>query len=160
MPSDPRTRLATLLLVTLGAAAVLPLCWFISSRTQPPEHTRTDPAMLPKCPDSPNCVCSQDPDRAHATEPLVVPDEVPEADALRHVLDRVSRLPGARVIRVGERYAHLEFRTRVLRFVDDVELLAEPGSRRVQVRSASRLGHSDLGANRRRVEAMRKVIGL
>jgi uncharacterized protein (DUF1499 family) len=44
-------------------------------------------------------------------------------------------------------------------FVDDVEFLAEPAAGLVHVRSASRLGHSDLGVNRKRIEDLRGLLG-
>lgn len=154
------SRRSVLLAFGLGAAAALPLMWAINARTRRPEHTRSgaDPASLPACPASPNCVCSQDPDPGHAIEALTVPAHVPESAAFDHAVERILRLPGARLVRRSDRYAHVEFRTRVLRFVDDVELLAVPGTRTIHVRSASRLGYSDLGTNRRRIEGLRRLL--
>lgn len=54
-------------------------------------------------------------------------------------------------------YWHLEFRSRIFRFVDDVEFLFDPQDRLIHVRSASRVGHSDLGVNRKRVEKIRSL---
>ena len=54
-------------------------------------------------------------------------------------------------------YWHLEFRSRIFRFVDDVEFLFDPQARLVHVRSASRVGHSDMGVNRKRVEKIRSL---
>jgi len=45
-----------------------------------------------------------------------------------------------------------------MRFRDDVQLQFDPDSELIQVRSSSRLGISDLGTNRRRVEALREVL--
>ena len=54
-------------------------------------------------------------------------------------------------------YLRAEFTSRVLRFVDDVEFwLGEAGL--IHVRSASRLGHSDFGVNRARVEHLRAAL--
>jgi uncharacterized protein (DUF1499 family) len=58
-----------------------------------------------------------------------------------------------------DRYWRIEFRSRIFRFVDDVEFLFDPESKRIHVRSASRLGHSDLGVNRQRVETIRELYG-
>jgi len=52
-------------------------------------------------------------------------------------------------------YWHIEFRSRVFGFVDDVEFLFDATARLIHVRSASRVGHSDLGVNRARVEKIR-----
>jgi len=56
-----------------------------------------------------------------------------------------------------EAYWHVEFRSRVFRFVDDVEFLFGPAGRQIHVRSASRVGYSDFGANRRRIEEIRAL---
>jgi uncharacterized protein (DUF1499 family) len=54
-------------------------------------------------------------------------------------------------------YLRFEFRSRIFRFVDDVEFLADPAAGVIHVRSASRTGHSDLGVNRRRIEILRSL---
>ncbi|MFK7778444.1 MAG: DUF1499 domain-containing protein, partial [Gimesia sp.] len=50
-----------------------------------------------------------------------------------------------------------EFRSLCFRFVDDVEFLIDSGQNMIQVRSASRVGHSDFGANRKRIESIRRL---
>jgi uncharacterized protein (DUF1499 family) len=70
------------------------------------------------------------------------------------ILDLLARAPGARVVKAEGDYIHAEFTTLVFRFVDDVEFQIDPMAKRVDFRSASRVGHSDLGTNRRR---MRKL---
>lgn len=59
------------------------------------------------------------------------------------------------VIKSEPDYLYLQFTSRLMKYVDDVEFWHDPANRVVQVRSASRLGGSDLGANRRRVESLR-----
>ncbi|HEX6993672.1 MAG TPA: DUF1499 domain-containing protein [Gammaproteobacteria bacterium] len=105
---------------------------------------------LAPCKPTPNCVCSQaDPaDRTHYIEPI----RGTIADA-RHVL---RALPRVRIIRDEAIYIHAEFRTRLLRFVDDVELYFD--GHVLHVRSCSRVGRHDLGTNRRRVESLRRLI--
>ena len=62
--------------------------------------------------------------------------------------------PGRITIRSREEhYLHAEFTSRIFRFVDDVEFLLEDGI--IHVRSASRVGRWDLGANRARIEDIR-----
>ncbi len=60
-----------------------------------------------------------------------------------------------KIVTASESYLHAEFRSAVFRFVDDVEFLVQDHV--IQVRSASRLGYSDLGVNRKRVEALRQA---
>jgi uncharacterized protein (DUF1499 family) len=65
----------------------------------------------------------------------------------------VLSTPRTTIVTETPQYLHVEFRTRLLRFVDDVEFFFDGTA--VQVRSSSRLGRSDFGVNRRRVEALR-----
>jgi uncharacterized protein (DUF1499 family) len=67
----------------------------------------------------------------------------------------VAATPGAKIVKRGPDYLYATFTTPVLRFVDDVEFWLDPAGGVIQVRSASRLGESDLGANRARIEALR-----
>jgi uncharacterized protein (DUF1499 family) len=67
--------------------------------------------------------------------------------------------PGSTLVRESPGYMQFEVTTRWLRFTDDLEFLSDPGSNQIQVRSSSRVGYSDLGANRRRVERIRARYG-
>jgi uncharacterized protein (DUF1499 family) len=103
------------------------------------------------CPPSPNCVSSQaDPDDA---EHHIQPIRGSIADVRRAVLST----PRTTIVTETPQYLHVEFRTRLLRFVDDVEFFFDGTA--VQVRSCSRLGRNDFGVNRRRVEALRARVG-
>jgi len=59
------------------------------------------------------------------------------------------------VVTAADTYIHAEFTSAVFRFVDDVEFQIDPDTRLVHFRSASRVGRSDLGVNRERMEALR-----
>ena len=111
------------------------------------------PPNQPPCPETPNCVSS----RAEEEEKLVSP--LPFSGAWEPVMKRlaglVSEMSGARVAEADGPYLRATFRSRVFGFVDDLELLADPEASVVHVRSASRTGTWDLGANRRRVESLR-----
>lgn len=109
---------------------------------------------LAPCPSSPNCVCSQDADAAHAIAPLAFRGAA--ADAMRALKQVLAGQPRVRVIAETPNYLHAEFRTPLCRFVDDVEFLVVDGEQVIHVRSASRVGYSDLGTNRRRIEALRR----
>ena len=108
---------------------------------------------LAACPDSPNCVSSQSTDRRHAIDPLRY-DETAE-EARKRLIEAVSGMKRVRIVVAGERYLHAEFTSALFRFVDDAEFLLDDGTKTIHVRSASRVGYSDLGVNRRRVEEIR-----
>lgn len=109
---------------------------------------------LRPCPDRPNCVCSQDSDPRHAIDPLPLGDDT-QADLAR--LERVLHaMPGASRIDSSDGYLRYEFTSRLMRYVDDVEFQVDEHGRAIHVRSASRVGRSDLGANRKRVAEIRR----
>ncbi len=120
---------------------------FFSSR---PNDLDVRDGRLAPCKPTPNCVSSQaDPaDATHYIEPLRG-----TIDDARRVL---AALPRVRIVREEANYLHAEFRTRLLRFVDDVELYFD--GEVLHVRSCSRIGYHDLGTNRRRVESLRRLI--
>jgi uncharacterized protein (DUF1499 family) len=123
-----------------------------------PAHLRTEApgardGRLAACKRTPNCVSSQaDPaDREHYIAPIGFAGTIAE---LRRAIEA---LPRVTVIREAQDYLYAEFRTPLLRYVDDVEFLKSGGV--LHVRSASRLGRRDFGVNRRRVEAIRALLG-
>jgi uncharacterized protein (DUF1499 family) len=119
-----------------------------------PTNLGVKDGRLARCRRSPNCVSSQaDPsDKEHYIAPIAYEGSM---EALRKA---IAELPLATIIEAKDDYLYAEFRTPVLRFVDDVELYYPKGSSSIQVRSASRLGRRDFKANRNRVEQLRGLI--
>ena len=76
--------------------------------------------------------------------------------AMNRLRDVLQAWPGARIVENTPEYLAVQFETRWLRFVDDAQFVLDPGARVIHVRSASRLGSLDFGANRARVEAIRR----
>lgn len=115
-----------------------------------PEQLGVEGGKLVSCPSSPNCVSSQaapdDGEHAIAALPLV------EIGRIREVIEAMERV---RIVEATETYLYAEFASRLFGFVDDVEFYRDVAAGVVHVRSASRLGRSDLGVNRQRVEVIR-----
>lgn len=109
---------------------------------------------LKPVPATPNCVSTQAPedDTEHRAEPVPFEGDADEAmAAIRAVVADVPRMQ----VEVDEPgYLHAVATTRIMRFKDDVEFLVDEGARLIHYRSASRVGSSDLGANRSRMERM------
>ncbi|HEY6822166.1 MAG TPA: DUF1499 domain-containing protein [Burkholderiales bacterium] len=103
---------------------------------------------------TPNCVSSQaDPaDREHYIAPIAFRGDFSRIEAA------VAGMRGAMIVRRDGNYLYAEYRTPLMRFVDDVELLYDPAAGLVHVRSASRLGRRDFGVNRKRIESLRSII--
>ncbi|KAB0665860.1 DUF1499 domain-containing protein [Oryzomonas japonica] len=108
---------------------------------------------LTACPTSPNCVLSQADDERHRIAPLSFTGE-PDA-AFARLKQLLARRTDATVIEERPGYLRAELRTTL--FTDDAEFLLDRERRCIQIRSASRLGYSDLGKNRRRMEEIREA---
>jgi len=80
------------------------------------------------------------------------------AETMARLKDVVQAQPGAEVVKAEGDYLYAIFTTRLMKYTDDVEFWFDPVQQVVQVRSASRLGSKDLGANRARVEALRAAL--
>ncbi len=142
----------------LVMAVVVPIVAFLvvvimNGRSRSPIQLGVVDGQLAPCPDKPNCVESQTDQASHQLEPLHYECDSQAAwTALQTVIGERAR---TKVIVNDERYMHCECRSFLLRFVDDLEFLHMPEQKTIQVRSASRTGHSDMGVNRKRVESIR-----
>lgn len=106
-----------------------------------------------QCPASPNCVNSQMKGDSHYIVPIDMSGSIAEK---RIVLTKIiASLPRTKLIKSTENYLLVEFKSNIIGFVDDVEFLIEADQ--IQVRSASRVGYSDLDANRKRIETIRQL---
>ena len=123
-----------------------------------PKYDEKTPAnvQLAGCPDRPNCVSSQSQDAKHTISPLRLKgDPAAGWDAIRDV---VGSLPRCTLVKATDRYLYAECRSRLFRFIDDLELQLDPVTGVIAIRSASRVGYSDFGVNRRRIEALHKKL--
>lgn len=151
MSSRSRRFALVLLLIAMLPGIGLAL---LSIFSRQPDNLGVVNGRLAACPASPNCVCTQCPDdAAHHMEPIRFTDTPAEArERLRAV---VAALPRAQIVTENDHYLHVEFTSLVFRFVDDVELLIDPTAQMIHFRSASRVGRSDLGVNKQRMEDIR-----
>jgi uncharacterized protein (DUF1499 family) len=149
--------------LVLLALALVAIVFFYShsflSRLHPRPVGLTAEGRLLPCPATPNCVSSQAPDagdRRHQTRPIRYLGSREETQRrLAAVLDATPRL---RWIERDDRYWHLTATTLLLRYVDELEFVFDGEARLVHVRSASRIGTWDFGANRKRVRAIRTAL--
>ena len=109
---------------------------------------------LRACPAKPNCVCSEFQDKPSSIEPLVY--SIAHADAWHGIKEVVVDLGGEIVVE-KDVYLRVRFVTPLLRFIDDVELRHVEEHNQIHIRSASRVGRSDFGVNRKRVERLRQA---
>jgi uncharacterized protein (DUF1499 family) len=127
---------------------------FHFSGPRPTDLGVTD-GQLKVCPSSPNCVSSQSRDAEHSIAAIAT--TTPKA-----TLDQIATLieadASAQIITRADDYINAEYTSDLMGFVDDVEFWADAATGKIEVRSASRLGESDLGVNRKRIEAIRAAL--
>ncbi|HZX22664.1 MAG TPA: DUF1499 domain-containing protein [Woeseiaceae bacterium] len=137
-----------------GAILLLTGCATMSGS----ELDLTEEGRLPPCPSSPNCVSSgADPsDGTHYIEPLQIDGDAQAA--WQRLIEYLESESAYTIVEQRENYLRAEARTKILRFVDDVIFHLRPEEGAIAMRSSSRLGYSDLGKNRRRLEALRTAL--
>lgn len=137
---------------TLAVLLILMGC----SSLKVPDSTGLLQGKLQPCPSSPNCVCSdtENSHDEHFIAPLKYKGEGREA--LKALKNQLSKNTSVSIIKDTPVYLHLTFRSSLFKFIDDVEFHLRDDQKIIAVRSASRTGYSDLGVNRRRIEAIRK----
>ena len=129
----------------------LTLIPFISACAgEPPQNIGVTESRLAPCPESPNCVSSFDTKAPHSIKPI-------KAD-LEKIEKTLASLNNANIVNRSNNYMRAEFKSRLMGYVDDVEFLYDEIENISHVRSASRVGYSDLGTNRRRVEKIRSLV--
>lgn len=111
---------------------------------------------LAPCPSSPNCVSTLSDSEQHAIAPFRYNKTMAEAKAvLKQIIGEMSR---TELVQEEEGYFHYEVSSFLFRFVDDVELLFDEDAKTIHFRSASRVGYSDFGVNRSRMEEVRRMV--
>lgn len=116
-----------------------------------PDNLGVRDGRLTPCPASPNCVTSMGgSDRQHIAPLTFTGDATAALARLQAVL---AARPDTKILSAADDYLRVEFHTTL--FVDDGEFLLDRAAGRIEVRSASRLGYSDLGKNRSRLEEIR-----
>jgi uncharacterized protein (DUF1499 family) len=145
--------IALVLVAACWIGATLALSGGMMFAGKRPTNIGVQSGQLAPCPKTPNCVNSQSQDAKHKIEPLSYNGSAVQAMAnLKTVIQNLER---TKVITETENYLHTEFTSKVMGFVDDVEFLLDDSAKVIHVRSASRLGESDLGVNRKRIETIR-----
>jgi len=112
--------------------------------------------QLLKCSSKPNCVCSEYPDdTAHFILPIDLPTG-DRTDVIKRLVEIIREM-GGDIQSTNATHIAATFTSSLFKFVDDVALRFDPVENRVHLRSASRVGYSDFGVNRHRVEQLRAI---
>lgn len=140
----------------INASLLLIIMTLISCSGQRPTNIGITDSKFTACPASPNCVSSDASDETHKVLPFQL--YVATADVWKIAKQVVLKLPRTQIITETSNYLHAECTSAIFGFVDDLELHLRPADSIIAIRSASRLGHSDFGVNRKRIEALRSTL--
>lgn len=143
-----------IILIVIAIAAAV---YTISYSTKTPDNIELNAGKLAPCPDSPNCVSSQENDKEHAIDTIKASGST--ENVMKRLTETITQMGGKIITRKGP-YLHAEFRSNVFRFVDDLECYYDKNKGLVEIRSAARLGYADFSVNRNRVEKLRKLFPL
>jgi len=128
---------------------------FASCCAKVPANIGIKDGRLNSCPDKPNCVSSESNDKLHHIEPFKYSTDF--LTAKNAVIETIKSQERTVIVTDSGSYIHAEFKSKILRFTDDVEFLIDDKTKIINIRSASRVGYSDMGVNRKRVEILRKI---
>ena len=110
--------------------------------------------VLPPVPTGPTASSARAVTSSTTSIPLPTKERSPPP--WRLIQQVVQGLAGTRIVTQTDHYLHVEFRSKIMGFVDDVEFFF-PDTTIIHMRSASRVGYSDFGVNRKRLEKIRQL---
>lgn len=139
-------------LIWVGVRIVLPDNSTMFAGTTP-DDLGVKSGKLIACPNTPNCVSSQSQDDEHQIDPISYNST--STEAIANLKNIIQNQPGGKIIAQTDNYLYAQFTSHWMGFVDDVEFYLNEEEKKIEIRSASRLGESDLGVNRQRIESIR-----
>lgn len=145
-------------LAIVGVLAVVVIAGLVLARLRTPSADElllgVADGRLQPCPESPNCVSSFAVPSDDAHHVPAIETEMSLSAALAAARHALEAMPRTVVVEDSERYLRAESRSRLFRFIDDVEVLVvQAGDHSVvHFRSASRAGYGDMGVNRSRYQ--------
>lgn len=145
-----------LILFGLILVAGIVLRLMVPSLSKMPTDLGVNNEQLAPCPDKPNCVSSFAADDGHAIDAIAFSGSVTNAHV--DLLAALTSLPNVTIETEEPNYVHATTRSRLMGYVDDNEFLIDEQAGLIHVRAAARLGQSDMGANRARVETIRGMV--
>ena len=147
-----------ILLIVVGCLLALIIAYFFILGIQ--SKSGRGPGLidgqLTKCPEKPNCVCSEfNEDGDHFVPPILFQNQpIISIDVIKDIIIEM----GGVIESESDQYLAATFRSSLFGFVDDFEIRLDSDQKNIQVRSASRVGHSDLGTNLNRVTQFKSLI--
>jgi len=148
-------KIAIIIIVSLIVVAILAL-FVLGQMSRSGEANGLVEAKLTKCPDKPNCICTEfEADASHYIDPIVF-TQGNGAEILSRIKNSVRKMGGS-IQAEADNYLAFTFSSSIFRFVDDLEIRIDTDQNMIHIRSASRVGRSDRGVNKKRIEQLKKL---
>lgn len=150
----PSSFILLIALFFLADLAIFGGLWFLGALSREHRPDSVDNGKIDEVTGKPNCVSSLSDNPKFQIDPIAY--EVAEREVWGQLITAVESIPKTQVITNEPPYLYAETFSKIFGFVDDLEILQDEEKKVFHVRSASRVGSSDMGANRKRVELLRK----
>jgi uncharacterized protein (DUF1499 family) len=148
-------KIVIIIIVTLIVVAILAL-FVLGQMSQLGEANALVEAKLTKCPDKPNCICTEFvADASHYIDPIGF-SQSNASEVLSRLKNSVREMGGS-IQAETDNYLAFTFTSSIFRFVDDLEIRIDTDQNMIHMRSASRVGRSDRGVNKKRIEQLKKL---
>ncbi|MEM9411115.1 MAG: DUF1499 domain-containing protein [Planctomycetota bacterium] len=142
-------------IIVVGIVSIVGM-FMLSLSAARPANLGVSNGQLNELPESPNAVSSQTEDPSRRIEPIAY--SAGQGEVINLIVSIIEDQPRTNIVSCTEDYVHAEYTSLIFRFVDDVEFYLDDNQKLIHFRSASRVGHSDLGTNQRRMEDLRNKI--
>ncbi|WP_127717074.1 DUF1499 domain-containing protein [Halobacteriovorax sp. HLS] len=117
----------------------------LNSQKMSPTSLKENSSTLMKCTSELNCVKSS---------------ILTQENKIQNIVKVLASKPQYKVVKVEKNYLYFTDQSSIFGFVDDVEFLYEENLKKLHYKSSSRVGKSDLGANKKRIDRILQQIGL
>lgn len=143
------------IIIVVIAGIIAAAVFMLIKNNRTPEHLGVDNGMLAPLPSTPNAVSSQvESEHRGYIEPFSLQNGTISLEDLRAIVQADEQ---AEIVAQDERYMHAVYSSNVFKFKDDVEFYVNEEENKIDVRSAARVGYSDMDVNRKRIESIRKA---
>jgi len=148
-----------ILLIIISLIVITSLIYFIylGFKSQSGSPAGLIESSLSPCPSTPNCICTEHPgDVSHFTEASTYAAE--NADSIVQKITDAIEQSGGVIIKSENNYLAATYTSKIFRYVDDFEIRIDREKQLIHIRSASRVGKSDFGANLKRIKRFEKLL--
>lgn len=143
-----------LIIIVLVPVAFALLFFLLGLKSKAGKTPGLNNGKLTECSSKPNCICSEyEQDQKHYVHAIHYSQN--DADTIEVLQEIIDKLSGEIQI-IENNYIGAIFESSIFGFVDDLEVRLDPGHHLIHLRSASRVGYSDRGVNRMRLERLVK----